>query len=81
LVITAVPRDGSGIPDLSLTRSYAPTLPDEQLLKLPTVLTGSPRDMADTLRHYRDAYGVTYISVSVPRQDAESFGKVIAELR
>jgi probable F420-dependent oxidoreductase len=81
LVITAVPHDSSGIPDLSLTRNYAPTLSDQQLLKLPTVLTGSPRDMADTLRHYREAYGVTYISVSVRRQHAESFSKVIAELR
>jgi probable F420-dependent oxidoreductase len=83
MVITAVPHDGSAIPDLSLTRSltrkYGPTLSDEQLLALPTVLTGSPRDMADTLRHYREAYGLTYFSVQ--QQHAESFSKVIAELR
>jgi probable F420-dependent oxidoreductase len=83
MVITAVPHDGGAIPDLSLTRSltrkYGPTLSDEQLLALPTVLTGSPRDMADTLRRYREAYGLTYISVQ--QQHAESFSKVIAELR
>ena len=60
-------------------RRYVPTLSDAQLLKLPTVLAGSPRDMADTLRHYGEAYEPTYISVQ--RQHAESFSKVIAELR
>ncbi|HUO38410.1 MAG TPA: TIGR03621 family F420-dependent LLM class oxidoreductase, partial [Mycobacterium sp.] len=30
LAITAVPEDNSGIPDLSLTHRYAPTLSDEQ---------------------------------------------------
>jgi probable F420-dependent oxidoreductase len=79
IVITAVPDDASGIPDLSLTRRHAPTLSDEQLLALPDVLTGSPRDMADELRRYRDSYGITYFSVQ--QQHAESFGKVIAELR
>ncbi|MBV8928966.1 MAG: LLM class F420-dependent oxidoreductase [Mycobacteriaceae bacterium] len=79
MVITAVPHDGSGIPDLSLTRRYAPTLSDEQLLRLPTVLSGTPRDMADKLRHDRDTYGVTYISVQ--HRHVESFSKVIAELR
>ena len=79
MVLTAVPHDGAGIRDLSLMRRYVPTLSDAQLLKLPTVLTGSPRDMADTLRRYREAYGPRYMSVQ--RQHAESFSKVIAELR
>ncbi|GFG74808.1 LLM class F420-dependent oxidoreductase [Mycobacterium botniense] len=79
LAITAVPSDNSGIPDLSLTRRYAPTLSDEELLTMPAVLTGSPRDMADTLRGYRETYGLSFFTV----QDghAESFAKVIAELR
>jgi probable F420-dependent oxidoreductase len=79
LVITAVADEGKGIPDLSLTRRYAPTLSEEQLLELPTVLSGSPRDMADKLRRYRETYGVTYISVQ--QQHAEAFSKIIAELR
>jgi probable F420-dependent oxidoreductase len=79
MVITAVPDDGTGIPNLALTRRYAPALSEKELLELPTVLTGTPRDMADKLRHYRDAYGITYISVQQPH--VESFGKVIAELR
>ena len=52
---------------------------EEQLLALPTVLTGTPRDIADTLRARREDYGITYFTV----QDyhAEYFAKVIAELR
>jgi probable F420-dependent oxidoreductase len=79
LAITAVPTDNSGMPDLSLTRRFAPTLSDEELLALPAVLTGSPRDIADTLRGYRKTYGLT--SFTVQDGHAESFAKVIAELR
>jgi probable F420-dependent oxidoreductase len=79
LAITAVPADNSGMPDLSLTRRYAPTLSDEELLALPAVLTGSPRDIADTLRGYRETYGLT--SFTVQDGHAAGFAKVIAELR
>jgi probable F420-dependent oxidoreductase len=79
LAITAVPHDSSGVPDLSLPRRYAPTLSDEQLLELPGVLTGSPRDIADTLRRHRETYALTYFTVQ--ERHAESFAKVIAELR
>ncbi len=79
IAITGVPTDSSGIPDLALTRGYAPDATEEQLLALPTVLTGTPQDIADTLRARRDEYGITYFTV----QDyhAEYFAKVIAELR
>ncbi len=79
LAITAVPADNSGMPDLRLTRRYAPTLSDAQLLELPAVLSGSPRDMADRLRGYRETYGLT--SFTVQESHAEGFAKVIAELR
>jgi probable F420-dependent oxidoreductase len=79
LVITAVPREDSGIPDLALTRRHVPAVSDEELLKLPSVLTGTPRDMADTLRHYRDAYGVSYITLH--QKHIETFSRVIAALR
>lgn len=79
LAITAVPTDGSGIPDLSLTRRFAPTLSDEELLATPAVLSGSTQDMADTLREYRRRYGVSYFAVQ--QDHAEAFAKVIAELR
>ena len=57
LAITAVPSDNSGKPDLSLTRRFVPDLSDEELLALPAVLSGSPRDIADTLRGYRETTG------------------------
>jgi probable F420-dependent oxidoreductase len=78
LAITAV-SDSSGKPDLSMTRRYSPHLSDEELLALPSVLGGSPRDIADTLRGYRDTYGLT--SVTVQEHHAETFAKVIAEFR
>jgi probable F420-dependent oxidoreductase len=78
LAITGV-SDSSGKPDLSMTRRYAPNLSDEQLLALPAVLSGSPRDIADTLRGYRETYGLT--SVTVQEHHAETFAKVIAEFR
>jgi probable F420-dependent oxidoreductase len=79
LAITAVPHDNSGVPDLSLTRRYAPTLSEEELLALPGVLSGSPGEIADRLRHHRDTYGLTYFTVQ--EHHAEGFSKVIAELR
>lgn len=79
IAITAMPLDGSGIPDLSIPRHFLPALTDEELLRHPGVLSGSTRDMADRIRSYRDTYGVSYIIVQAPH--AEPFAKVIAELR
>lgn len=79
IAITALPRDGSGQPDLSITRRALPDMTDEQLLATPAVLSGSTRDIADTIRGYRDTYGVSYVIVQ--DKHAEAFSKVIAELR
>jgi probable F420-dependent oxidoreductase len=79
IAITAMPLDSSGMPDLSIPRRFLPTLSDEELLRHPGVLAGSTRDMADRIREYRDTYGISYIIVQAPH--AESFAKVIAELR
>ena len=74
-----MPTDGSGIPDLTLTRAYFPDATDEQLLAMPTVLSGTPGDIADTLRSLRERYGTTYYTV----QDyhGEYFAQVISALR
>lgn len=79
LAITGVPTDASGIPDLSLTRAYFPGATDEQLMSLPTVLRGSPQEIADRLRSHRERYGTTYFTV----QDyhGEYFAHVIDALR
>lgn len=79
LAITAAPTDNSGVPDLSMTRRFVPHLSDEELLTLPGVLAGGPRDIAERLIWLRDAYGIT--SVSIQDRHAEYFAKVIAELR
>ena len=46
---------------------------------MPSVLSGTPRDIADRLRALRERYGVTYFTV----QDYHGpyFADVIAELR
>jgi probable F420-dependent oxidoreductase len=79
IAITAMPRDGSAEPDLSITRRALPHMSDEELLATPAVLSGSTRDIADTIRSYRDTYGVSYVIVQ--DKHAEAFSKVIAELR
>ncbi|MEN4477014.1 TIGR03621 family F420-dependent LLM class oxidoreductase [Mycolicibacterium cosmeticum] len=79
VAITAVPTDGSGIPDLKMTRRFAPDQSDEQLLQLPGVLSGTIADQAAKLRRLRQEHGVSYFVVQAGH--AEAFGKVIAELR
>ncbi len=79
VAITAVPTDGSGMPNLAMTRHYAPGLSDEQLLELPGVLSGSVSAMAAKVRGLRDSLGASYLAVQASH--AEVFGKVIAELR
>jgi probable F420-dependent oxidoreductase len=79
LAIMAVPAEGARIADLSMPRRYAPELSDEQLLSTPSVLSGSPREMADTLSGYREKYGIT--SFTVQDNHIDNFAKVIAELR
>ena len=78
LAITAVPSDNSGKPDLALTRRFV-DLSDEELLALPSVLSGSPHDIADTLRGYQETYGLT--SVTVQENHVDTIAKVIAEFR
>ncbi|MGE2714015.1 LLM class F420-dependent oxidoreductase [Mycolicibacterium litorale] len=79
VAITAMPVDDSGRPDLTIPRRFLPDLSDDQLLRHPGVLSGTPHDMADRLREYRDRYGISYVIVQAPH--AEAFAKVIAQLR
>ena len=58
-------------------RRRLPELTDDELAALPGVLHGSPRDIADTLREYRDRYRVSYLTES----HAEHIVEVIAQLR
>ena len=73
-----MPSDNSGEPDLALTRRFV-DLSDEELLALPSVLNGSPREIADTLRGYREKYGLT--SFTFQENHVDTIAKVISELR
>ncbi|KUI02429.1 LLM class F420-dependent oxidoreductase [Mycobacterium sp. IS-3022] len=78
IAVTAMPTDDSGRPDLSITRRFLPHLSEDELLSTPAVLSGSVKEIADTLRGYRETYGISYITVQ--QLHAEAFAKVIAEL-
>ncbi|MDP7738912.1 LLM class F420-dependent oxidoreductase [Mycobacterium paragordonae] len=79
LVITAVPGPDETIPNLSLTRRNAPDRSEEELLAMHSVLSGSPREMAEKLAGHREKYGVTHFTVQDNHID--NFANVIAELR
>ena len=79
LGFTAIPADGTEVPDLSISRRFLPGLTDEELLRHPAVLSGSTTAIADRLGELRENYGVSYFSVQGAH--AETFAKVIAELR
>jgi probable F420-dependent oxidoreductase len=79
IAIMAMPREGETAPDLRMTRQYAPDLSDQELLSMPSVLGGSPREMADTLSGLREKYGLTCFTVQ--DNNLDTFAKVIAELR
>lgn len=64
--------------DLAIVRK-AGGFDDAQLIRLPGVLVGSPGEIADRLRRYREEYGVSYISVLEPHMT--TFADVIKELR
>src|SRR4051794_23226492 len=79
MVISAAPSESSATPDLSFPRRHAPDLPDDDLLAFPGVMSGSPRDIADTLRDFRDRCGVSYFTVLAPF--ADYMAKAIAHVR
>ncbi|MFF3561145.1 TIGR03621 family F420-dependent LLM class oxidoreductase [Streptomyces sp. NPDC002574] len=53
--------------------------PERELLELPTLLIGSPREIAAQLRRGRERFGFGYVTVLEPAM--EDFAEVIAELR
>lgn len=79
LTITAVPAPGSEEPDLTLTRRFASDLSDDDLLRMPGVLSGSVDAMAETLLRFRAELGLNYFTVM--SNHLEGFAPVIAKLR
>lgn len=64
--------------DLTIIRN-ASGLDDDQLIRVPGVLIGSPLEIADRLLRYREMFGTSYISVLEPHMTA--FAEVIKHLR
>ncbi|WP_433557932.1 TIGR03621 family F420-dependent LLM class oxidoreductase [Pseudonocardia xinjiangensis] len=64
--------------DIEIVRQ-ASGLPEDQITQLPGVLIGSPAEVADRLRRYREEFGLSYISVLEPHMAA--FAEVIKHLR
>jgi probable F420-dependent oxidoreductase len=79
LTVSAVALEGHGDADLSMIRMFNPHLSGAQLRYLPGMLHGSAHGIADTLRHYRDAYSVTHYSVA--EINMPLLAKVIEQLR
>ncbi|WIM85887.1 TIGR03621 family F420-dependent LLM class oxidoreductase [Candidatus Mycobacterium wuenschmannii] len=79
LAITAVPSGDSDQADLALTRRFLPGVSDEELLALPSVLSGSTSGLVETLLGYREKYGLT--SFTFQENHVDTIAKVIAALR
>ncbi|GAA5062816.1 TIGR03621 family F420-dependent LLM class oxidoreductase [Nocardia callitridis] len=79
LMVQALEMPGLETPGLAMARMFNPDRSDEQLRQLPGVLRGSAREIADTLRHYRDSHSVSYFTVT--EDNMVAFAKVIEELR
>ncbi|HJP73936.1 MAG TPA: TIGR03621 family F420-dependent LLM class oxidoreductase [Pseudonocardiaceae bacterium] len=77
LYVAAV-GDAAGSADLSLIRQ-ASGLAEQEMLRLPGVLIGSPSEIAERLERYRETFGTNYISVLEPHMAA--FAEVIKHLR
>src|SRR5258705_87253 len=50
--VIGMPTDDSGVPDLSIARRSLPNLSEDEMLMTPTVLSGSTKEIADTIRGY-----------------------------
>lgn len=64
--------------DLSIVRQ-ASGMSDDQVVRLPGVLIGSPREIADRLLRYREEFDISYLSVLEPHM--ATFAEVIKLLR
>lgn len=64
---------------LERLRAYDPHLTAEELAELPTLLVGTPHQIAEQLREHRERYGLGYLTVLEPNLD--TFAPVIELLR
>ncbi|MFD2470274.1 TIGR03621 family F420-dependent LLM class oxidoreductase [Amycolatopsis silviterrae] len=77
LLVHAVALDGDRRAAVARLPRFEPPLSD--LDRVPTVLSGPPAEIAETLHQHRETYGFSY--VTVPEPAMREFARVIAVLR
>lgn len=73
----AGPAERDSVGDMA--RQLMPGFTDERIRQSPSILVGTPQQMADSLREYRDRYGITYFTIIEPFMDA--FAPVVEILK
>ncbi|MFB8276013.1 TIGR03621 family F420-dependent LLM class oxidoreductase [Nocardia colli] len=73
----AGPAERDSVGDMA--RQLMPGFTDERIRQSPCILVGTPQQMADSLREYRDRYGITYFTTIEPFMD--TFAPVIEILK
>jgi probable F420-dependent oxidoreductase len=79
LVQSVVPTEDRAAKAAELREMYKMDFTVEQILELPSLLVGTPEEIADQLRAQRDRFGFTYYVVLEPSM--EDFGPVMKLLR
>ncbi|QZS56869.1 TIGR03621 family F420-dependent LLM class oxidoreductase [Rhodococcus opacus] len=79
LLVHAVAIDGDRRRAVANLRRFEDRMSDDELSEIPTVLSGPPEEIADTLRSHRDNFGITYFTVPEPAM--HDFARVLALLR
>ncbi|GAA3793046.1 TIGR03621 family F420-dependent LLM class oxidoreductase [Amycolatopsis tucumanensis] len=79
LLIHALAPDGDRRRAAAGARRFEDHLPDRDLSEVPTILSGPPGEMADTLERHRERYGFTYFTVPEPAM--REFARAIAKVR
>jgi probable F420-dependent oxidoreductase len=79
LVQSVVPAEDRAAKAAELREMYKMDFTVEQILELPSLLVGTPEEIADQLRAQRDRFGFTYYVVLEPSM--EDFGPVMKLLR
>jgi probable F420-dependent oxidoreductase len=75
--LVAITDDRAGL--LEKFQPYGPDLSVEELGEVPTLLVGTPEQIAEQLREHREKLGLTYITVL--ENSLDTFGPVIELLR
>lgn len=73
----ATPAQRDTLPDR--VRQFQPGFTDDRIAAAPSILFGTTHEIADTIREYRERYGITYFTMLEP--DMAAFAPVIELLK